>query len=253
MSDVRTYRGLSAQERLSDRRERLLTAALDRFGGQGYSATTIEMLCTDARVSTRGFYECFDGRESLLRVLYDRIVGESGQRVRCALDEADGTLPGMVRAGLAAYIGYMTADERRARIAHVEVRRAGEPLHAARRAAVHGFADLIAGLVDRRDERDTSDERGERAEPGASGARGELGARGASGEPAEPAGLDVRRLAVGLVGAVQELLIDWVHATPRPSTEEVVATAAYLFLAAFRPEEVARSRPPAAAAPGGPP
>jgi AcrR family transcriptional regulator len=206
MNDVRTYRGLSAQERLSDRRERLLAAALDRFGGQGYSATTIEMLCTDARVSTRGFYECFDGRESLLRVLYDRILGESGQRVRCALDEADGTLPGMVRAGLAAYIGYMTADERRARIAHVEVRRAGEPLHAARRAAVHGFADLIAGLVDRRDER---------------------------GERAELAGLDVRRLAVGLVGAVQELLIDWVHATPRPSTEEVVATAAYLFLAAF--------------------
>lgn len=206
MNDVRTYRGLSAQERLTGRRERLLAAALDRFGGQGYSATTIEMLCTDARVSTRGFYECFDGRESLLRVLYERILGESGQRVRRALDDADGTLPDMVHAGLTAYIGYMTADERRARIAHVEVRRAGEPLHAARRAAVHGFAELIAGLVA---------ERGER------------------GKRAKLAGLDVRRLAVGLVGAVQELLIDWVHATPRPSTEEVVATAEYLFLAAF--------------------
>jgi AcrR family transcriptional regulator len=202
MNDVRTYRGLSAQERLTDRRERLLAAALDRFGGQGYSATTIEMLCTDARVSTRGFYECFDGRESLLRALYDRILGESEQRVRHALDEADATMAGLVRAGLTAYIGYMTTDERRARITHVEVRRAGEPLHAARRAAVHGFADLIAGLV---------------------------------GERAELAGLDVRRLAVGLVGAVQELLIDWVHATPRPSPEEVIATAEYLFLAAFPP------------------
>jgi len=220
MSDVRTYRGLSAQERLTDRRERLLAAALDRFGGQGYSATTIEMLCTDARVSTRGFYECFDGRESLLRVLYDRILGESGQRVRCALDEADGTVPGMVRAGLTAYIGYMTVDERRARIAHVEVRRAGEPLHAARRAAVHGFADLVAGLM------------------------------GQHGEHGELTGLDVRRLAVGLVGAVQELLIDWVHATPRPSTEEVIATAEYLFLAAF-PQSPPTS--PTAAAPGGPP
>jgi AcrR family transcriptional regulator len=210
MSDVRTYRGLSARERLTERKVRLLTAALDRFGGQGYSATTIEMLCTDARVSTRGFYECFDSRESLLRALYDQIVDEGANRVRRALDGADGTMPGLVRAGLAAYIGYMTEDERRARITHVEVRRAGEPLHAARRAAVHGFADLVAGLV---------------------------------GDRAEPAGLDVRRVAVGLVGAVQELLIDWVHATPRPTTEEVIATAEYLFLAAF-------TRSPA---PGGPP
>jgi AcrR family transcriptional regulator len=217
MSDVRTYRGLSAQERLTDRKERLLAAALERFGGQGYSATTIEMLCTDARVSTRGFYECFDGRESLLRVLYDRILGESDRRVRRALDEADGTMAGLVHAGLTAYIGYMTADERRARIAHVEVRRAGEPLHTARRASVHGFADLITGLV---------------------------------GENDTLSGLDVRRLAVGLVGAVQELLIDWVHATPRPSAEEVIATAEYLFLAAF-PQSP--QSPPAAAAPGGPP
>jgi AcrR family transcriptional regulator len=214
MSDVRTYRGLSAQERLTDRKERLLAAALVRFGGQGYAATTIETLCTDAKVSTRGFYECFDGRETLLRVLYERILGESGKRVRRALDASDGTMPGLVRAGLTAYIGYMTADERRARITHVEVRRAGEPLHAARRAAVHGFADLIADLVCER---------------------------------AELMGLDVRRLAVGLVGAVQELLIDWVHATPRPTTAAVIATAEYLFLAVFPPS------PPAATAPGGPP
>ncbi|HZB31381.1 MAG TPA: helix-turn-helix domain-containing protein [Streptosporangiaceae bacterium] len=217
MSDVRTYRGLSAQERLTDRKERLLAAALERFGGQGYSATTIEMLCTDAKVSTRGFYECFDGRESLLRVLYDRILGESGQRVRQALDMADGTVAGLVRAGLTAYIGYMTADERRARIAHVEVRRAGEPLHTARRAAVHDFAEVIAGLAD---------------------------------ENTTLTGLDVRRLSVGLVGAVQELLIDWVHSTPRPSTEEVVATAEYLFLAAFPQPRF--PQPPTAAAPGGP-
>src|SRR5262245_52565143 len=108
MSDVRTYRGLSAQERLTDRKERLLAAALVRFGGQGYSVTTIEMLCTDAKVSTRGFYECFDGRESLLRVLYERILCESGKRVRRALDASDGTMPGLVHAGLTAYIGYMT-------------------------------------------------------------------------------------------------------------------------------------------------
>ncbi|HEX6473103.1 MAG TPA: TetR/AcrR family transcriptional regulator [Streptosporangiaceae bacterium] len=202
MSDVRTYRGLSARERLTDRKERLLAAALERFGGQGYTSTTIEMLCTDAKVSTRGFYECFDSRESLLRTLYERLVREGGARVCRALDESDGTMPALVRAGLTAYIGYMTEDARRARIAHVEVRRAGEPLHVARRAAVQGFAEMISGLTADHD------------------------------EPAVP---DVRRVAVGLVGAVQELLIDWVDRPSRRAAEEVIATAEYLFLAAFPP------------------
>jgi AcrR family transcriptional regulator len=213
MSDVRTYRGLSARQRLIDRKKRLLAAALERFGGQGYSATTIETLCTDAKVSTRGFYECFDSRESLLRALYEEIISAADERVKRALDEADGTVPGLVRAGLAAYIGYMTGDERRARISHVEVRRAGEPLHTARRLAVYQFADLVAALA------------------------------GDYAQLPAPPGLDVRRVAVGLVGAVQELLIDWVHSSPRPTPEEVIATAEYLFLAAlWRPT-----------APGGPP
>jgi AcrR family transcriptional regulator len=218
MSDVRTYRGLSARERLTDRRERLLAAALERFGGQGYTSTTIEMLCTDAKVSTRGFYECFDSRESLLRTLYERLLDEGGARVRRALDGADCTTPALARAGLTAYIGYMTEDARRARIAHVEVRRAGEPLHVARRAAVQGFAELIIRLA---------------------------------GDHGEPVGPDVRRVAVGLVGAVQELLIDWVDRPSRQSADEVIATAEYLFLAAFppRPEPARPARP----APGGPP
>jgi AcrR family transcriptional regulator len=228
MSDVRTYRGLSARQRLIDRKERLLAAALERFGGQGYSATTIETLCTDAKVSTRGFYECFDSRESLLRALYEQIIAAAEERVKYALDDSDGTVPGLVHAGLAAYIGYMTDDERRARISHVEVRRAGEPLHSARRRAVYEFAELVATLA---------------------GDRAELTELAGPDRP-----LDVRRVAIGLVGAVQELIIDWVHATPRPAPEDVITTAEYLFLAAFwrtpaAPAEAAYNGP----APGGPP
>jgi AcrR family transcriptional regulator len=203
MSEVRTYRGLSARQRLIDRKERLLAAALERFGGQGYSTTTIETLCTDAKVSTRGFYECFDSREALLRALYEQIIEAADERVKQALAGAESTVPGLIRAGLGAYIDYMTDDERRARISHVEVRRAGEPLHTARRLAVYRFADLVTALA-----REYADLSG-------------------------LTGLDVHRVAIGLVGAVQELLIDWVHSTPRPATEDLIATAEYIFLAAF--------------------
>ncbi|MQA12822.1 MAG: TetR family transcriptional regulator [Pseudonocardiaceae bacterium] len=59
---ARHYGGRSAQQRRSDRRARLLVAALDLIGTQGYAAATVEALCGAARVSTRTFYEEFGGR-----------------------------------------------------------------------------------------------------------------------------------------------------------------------------------------------
>ena len=73
----RDYRGMSAEERLADRRERLILAAYTLFANPGFHATTIERLCATARISNRAFYECFSGREALMRAVYDRCVEET--------------------------------------------------------------------------------------------------------------------------------------------------------------------------------
>jgi AcrR family transcriptional regulator len=62
MASARVYAGRSAQQRREERRNRLLSAGQDLFGGQGYRTTSIEALCTAAGVSTRAFYEEFSGR-----------------------------------------------------------------------------------------------------------------------------------------------------------------------------------------------
>ncbi|SDQ94624.1 DNA-binding transcriptional regulator, AcrR family [Thermostaphylospora chromogena] len=196
----RAYRGMSAEQRLADRRERLMTAAYTLFPSAGFPATTIEKLCTKARVSNRAFYECFSGREALMQAVYDRCVEETLQEVSKALAAGPSTLSGRIETGIRAYVSFVTQDFRRAHIMHVEVRRAGDCLTAARQRAVSGFTRLIEETV------------------------------AATGE--KPA-VNLHLLALGLIGALQELLIEWVLATDPPPIDQVTATAVHIFRSAF--------------------
>ena len=91
----RSYAGRTAAERRAERRERLLEAGLQLFGTDGYAATSIEKLCAAAGVSTRSFYEEFDGREALLMALHDRVTQRALDAVIAALgtDERDRPVP----------------------------------------------------------------------------------------------------------------------------------------------------------------
>jgi AcrR family transcriptional regulator len=187
---------MSAEQRLADRRERLMTAAYTLYAKPGFTATTIERLCSEARISNRAFYECFGGREELLQALHERCVEESLSVVAKALEEAPTTLDGRVRAGIRAYIEFTTADWRRARIMHVEVRRSGDVLTLSRQRAVAAFARLVED---------------------------------ASADFPLGTGLNRRLVALGVIGALQELLIEWLLAEDQPGIDELVAVAVHIF------------------------
>ncbi|TMR21768.1 TetR/AcrR family transcriptional regulator [Nonomuraea turkmeniaca] len=187
---------MSAEQRLADRRERLMTAAYTLYAKPGFAATTIERLCSEARISNRAFYECFGGREELLQALHERCVEESLAVVTKAVQEAPNTLEGRVKAGIRAYIEFTTADWRRARIMHVEVRRSGDVLTTSRQRAIEDFARLV--------EEASSD---------------------------FPQAAPNRRLvALGVVGALQELLIEWLLTDDQPHIDELVDTAVHIFI-----------------------
>src|SRR5690606_16675006 len=191
---------MSAEQRLADRRERLMTAAYTLFPSAGFPATTIEKLCTKARVSNRAFYECFSGREALMQAVYDRCVEETLQEVSKALAAGPSTLSGRIETGIRAYVSFVTQDFRRAHIMHVEVRRAGDCLTAARQRAVSGFTRLIEDNI-----------------PDCVGNRP----------------IDTHLLALGLVGALQELLIEWVLSDDPPPPDRLTATAIHIFRTSF--------------------
>ncbi|MGV9616522.1 TetR/AcrR family transcriptional regulator [Nocardia xishanensis] len=121
-TDGRNYAGLSKEQRVAQRRTRLIDAALELFGTQGYAATSIERLCTEANVSTRSFYEDMGSREALLIALVDRITKRAVARASETLaHNANDPLAQRVAEGFRAYLEVTCADQRSARVCYVEV------------------------------------------------------------------------------------------------------------------------------------
>ncbi|GAA4017362.1 TetR/AcrR family transcriptional regulator [Allokutzneria multivorans] len=119
----RHYGGRSAEDRRTERRERLMAAGLELFGTEGYSAISIERLCSAASVSTRNFYEEFPSRESLLIALHDRVLDNALAAVVAAAEEAgrDATTLTRITALINAYVGTTASDPRWARLSYVEI------------------------------------------------------------------------------------------------------------------------------------
>ncbi|MEH3055148.1 MAG: TetR/AcrR family transcriptional regulator [Patulibacter minatonensis] len=148
-SSERRYAGLTQAERDAERRQRLLDAGLDAFGGAGYSTTSVEAICAAAGVSTRNFYDHFAGRESLLIAIFDEGVA----RAQTATVDALVALPAgasvreMAQAGLTAFVAAMLDDERRARINFVEVVGASRAVEEHRREALRTFSAIFLQIA----------------------------------------------------------------------------------------------------------
>jgi len=154
------WHGTARDTRDHQRRRRLLDAALELYGTLGYRATTVQAVCHEAKVSTRSFYELYADHEELLATLYlelnnevlDAIIGRSG--------EADGPAPDAFTATrrlVAAALGPMLADERKARVLQIEAVGISEALERERRLTFRRLASTVdtaleafaqAGLID---------------------------------------------------------------------------------------------------------
>jgi AcrR family transcriptional regulator len=141
----RIYGGRTAEQRRAGRRARLEAACLQVVGTQGWAQTSVQGVCEVAGVATRTLYEEHGTLANLLRVTYADLLATALAEVTSALDAAGASGPAgdRVRVGLAAYVGWMTDDPRRARVCHREVRVSGV-LDEERRRGVAGFAELVA-------------------------------------------------------------------------------------------------------------
>lgn len=86
--ESRPYGGVSAAKRSSDRRDRLLAAAIAAWGESGIASVTVRGVCKISGLTPRYFYEHFANREELLVAVADEVRDE--------------LLAAMVRAGLAS-------------------------------------------------------------------------------------------------------------------------------------------------------
>ncbi len=205
---MRPWRGMTPDERQRVRRRRLLDAALEEFGTVGFRAATVGGICARAELTNRYFYEHFADREAALRAVYDELLDLALDVMTTALDTRE-NFEDQVMAALNAYLGFVMADPRRPRVISLESVGVSPAMEERRRRARHTIADLI----------DTAYARG--------AARGHLVDR------------PFRKQALALVGAANELVVDWVLGDRSQDADRVGADIAEVYLPLLRSRRTA--------------
>lgn len=142
---VRPYRGVSAQTRRSDRRARLIAAALDVLGEEGIANVTMTAVTARAGLTERYFYESFHDRQELLAAAFDACVQELDAAIEAAVDGAPPDLFERARAAAGALVEVLTDDPRKARLYTESV--SDGALAPRRTLAVRAYADLMAQIM----------------------------------------------------------------------------------------------------------
>lgn len=195
----RGYAGRTAEQLAAERRQRLLDAALELFAERGFSKTPIEILCSTARVTTRHFYEHFDSREAVLVALYEQITAATRTVVMAALQAGGETVEDRMFSAIRAFVDGCTADPRRTRILCVEVIGVSSEMFERRRGVAGEFADMLNMFTQQFVE------------------AGKL-----------PAG-DYRPTCMAMIGAIRELMTEWLTMADRPSIDVVHGQIRRLF------------------------
>lgn len=77
MRDVKSRAGTLRAERAAATRERIVSAARQRFADHGYATTTLRQIAEDAGVAVQTVYAVFGSKAAILRVLRDSVVEDA--------------------------------------------------------------------------------------------------------------------------------------------------------------------------------
>jgi len=112
-----TYGGRSSAQRQSERRRKLINAAMKIWQDHGWAAVTMRGVCARAGLTDRYFYENFPDRDALLATVWDQVHDSTVRRLLTAIagkfDEPPLT---QLRIAIAAFVRLLVDEPRRAQI-----------------------------------------------------------------------------------------------------------------------------------------
>jgi AcrR family transcriptional regulator len=176
----RRIRGLDASERQARRRLDLLEAALELIATKGYANTSIEQICQTAFVGTKSFYEIFDSKEACYLDLLRETSRQISERVAAAFDPPPEDELAAARSIIATFAHAIIDDPRIARTTFGTAGGISPAVEEQRRANRRWAAEFVVGLWHH---------------------------YGMADRP----GVELYRMAVGLIGGLFDLVIDWLH------------------------------------------
>ena len=191
---ARLYGGMDAEERRTERRLKLIDAAVEVYGEVGYRGATVKAICEAAELTERYFYESFANSEALLIAAYGHVVGHLHAEMTAAAAAAGDDAEARLRAALTLYFTRLKQHPKPARVFLLEISGISPAVDAVKHDAGRVFSDILA--PPRRDSK--------------------------RGDNAATAAL----LSIGMVGAVISIALRWVSRQYPQPIEDVVAIAA---------------------------
>ncbi|GJF14301.1 transcriptional regulator [Mycolicibacterium cyprinidarum] len=121
MSQFRPYRGVDGQQRIAERRRRLLEAGLDLLGGPAVSSDqattsdlTVRAICSQSGLAARYFYESFTDKDAFVGAVFDWVVADIAATTQAAV--AAVPMREQSRAGMANIVRTISDDARVGRL-----------------------------------------------------------------------------------------------------------------------------------------
>ncbi|ART68387.1 TetR family transcriptional regulator [Mycobacterium dioxanotrophicus] len=142
MSTPTRWAGVPLTDRRAERRALLIDAAFRLFGDGGEAALSVRSVCRECGLNTRYFYESFVDTDDLLGAVYDQVAAALAAELETVMAGAGDSVRVRTRAGIAAVLGFSSADPRRGRVLFTDAR--ANPVLAARRIATQ---DLLREAV----------------------------------------------------------------------------------------------------------
>ncbi|GGC55128.1 TetR/AcrR family transcriptional regulator [Hoyosella rhizosphaerae] len=138
---------LSRAEVKSSQSARIVNAAIQLFGDNGFAATTVMDIVKKAGVSRKTFYEMFDSKEAVILAAYGAFDGFLRDSGLTADNRADLATPHGISAAVHALLTVLATYPAAARMFFLEVLGAGDEVRRRRDAAINQFVDTAAATL----------------------------------------------------------------------------------------------------------
>lgn len=142
----RIYRGASAHDRQTQRRETMLDTALTLIGEDGVSSLTVRSVTKKAGIGSRYFYESFASCEDLALAVYDQQLQYLLSRFADVAAAAPHDLGARIRANVEVAVNFLSEDPRRRRLMLEIDSTAG--LRERRRQMIRAVADTMVAQAE---------------------------------------------------------------------------------------------------------
>lgn len=139
----RRYAGASGPERQAQRQERLIDAAFDVFGRTGFRQTTLRLICAQARLNDRYFYEHFATLDDIFMAVHKKLSAEVAMKIWSGVMLQPDDPISQTRAGLTVFFEYIREDARRAQILLIDAIITGLASPHNLNARVSNYVDIL--------------------------------------------------------------------------------------------------------------